>query len=612
MMKRDGKDSHLLCWAGQRPRSGSDLRTAEQKARAAIAAAKRRRGGQFVKAGVKTVLPVRSQAQRAERDIETLKKKFDKFVTNTKTAAATLIAQHSSSLITLNARLAVKDEELEKLKKAARTAARTRKPTYKAGRERLLHGGSTLPTKLKLAKRLETLLAAKFATPAARKQALYEHFLRHPDDYYSITSHGVTRPAFDQLCKDNKAWLIPIQQDVIDRIEKEWSLAKMLSLQIHCKVGGAEKYQHMINILAKNYNEEARKWIPKELYEGSGVYLPMLKSKNGVIDYRAAIIAENPLIQDEHGTAVWLDLDKLVDEVIRDDRTQGYLQARTELDSDTVWLHWGGDAAGWLRGLKHSKYGFKLVGNGRRVAQSPSCLKCILLFEGKDNYANYLEYLAPFFPVIEKLRKEGVKVDNTHYHVKQTFGADYVLLSEIMGHSGASGLNGCCLCEQLSKDYGRVITDSNRRRVPFKAKMRTTESMAAAAHRPYTTGPDIKCPYCDEPFPDKAAVKASVPPQNEKERTRFQQTHAGMRFGTPPLFPNIAIPSLIICILHTLLRLCAITFQRTIVVNLDTEEKVLLVNEVIKQVKLGCKALDVRKHSGDQRKVTEAVSFTGR
>jgi hypothetical protein len=257
-----------------------------------------------------------------QRKTKKTSEKFDKFVASTKAAASTLAAQHSSSLITLNARLAVKDEELERLRKAARSAARTRKPAFQAGSERL-HGGSTLFTKLKLAKRLETLLTAKFATQAARKQALYEHFLRHPDDYNAITSHGLTRPAFDQLCKDNKDWLIPIQQDVIDRIEKEWSLAKMLSLQIHCKVGSSKKYQHMINILGEIYSEEARKWIPKELYEGSGVYLPLLKSKNGVINYRAAIIEENPLIQDEHGTAVWLDLDKLVEEVIRDDRTQG-------------------------------------------------------------------------------------------------------------------------------------------------------------------------------------------------------------------------------------------------------------------------------------------------
>jgi hypothetical protein len=87
-----------------------------------------------------------------------------------------------------------------------------------------------------------------------------------------------------------------------------------------------------------------------------------------------------------------------------------------------------------------------------------------------------------------------------------------------------------------------------------------------------------------------------------------------MRFGNPPLFSNISIACLIICILHTLLRLCAITFQRTkVVVNLDTEEKVKQVNEVIKQVGLGCKPLDVRNlHSGDARKDTEAVSFTGR
>jgi hypothetical protein len=239
-------------------------------------------------------------------------------------------------------------------------------------------------------------------------------------------------------------------------------------------------------------------------------------------------------------------------------------------------------------------------------------MRCVLLFEGKDSYGNYLEYLGPFFPVIARLAKEGVEVDNTQYSVKQILGADYVLMAEAMGHYGASGLNGCCLCEEHRKDWGKVVTGSDGRRVPPASKMRTTESMAAAAHRPYTTGPEVSCLYCDEPFPDEAAVKASKAPENEEQRKRFQQAHLGMRFGTPPLFPNISIACLIICILHTLLRLCAITFQCTIVVNLDTEEKVKQVNEVIKQVGLGCKPLDVRKHSGDARKDTEAVSFTGR
>lgn len=84
-------------------------------------------------------------------------------------------------------------------------------------------------------------------------------------------------------------------------------------------------------------------------------------------------------------------------EAIWDDRTHGYLQAKMQpVGSDTVWLHWGSDAAGWLRGVKHSKCGFKLVGKGRVVAQSPSNLRCVLLFEGKDSYDNYLEYLGPF------------------------------------------------------------------------------------------------------------------------------------------------------------------------------------------------------------------------
>jgi hypothetical protein len=353
-----------------------------------------------------------------------------------------------------------------------------------AQRQRLLYGGTSNTTRIKLAKQLDTLLSQRFATSDARKQALYEHFLRHPSDYYAITNDGITKSAFEKLCKDHPEWLIPIQQDVLDKIEEHWTLAKCLSLQIHCKVVSSEKYQRAINILGKTYSEAAQKWIPKELYEGTGLYIPLLKSKNKVSSFRDSIVAKNPIIQDENGAAVWLDLDRLVEEAIADDRAKGYLQTRAAISEDTIWLHWSGNAAGWLRGLNHSKFGFKLVGNGRVVSQSPSNMKCVLIFEGKDKYANYKEYLAPFFPVMGKLKSEGVTVGNTHYTVKQTLGADDALFSEFMGHSGASATNGCCLCDQDKKDYGKIIVDATGRRVPLKSTPRTMESMVAAAHRP--------------------------------------------------------------------------------------------------------------------------------
>jgi hypothetical protein len=156
----------------------------------------------------------------------------------------------------------------------------------------------------------------------------------------------VDRAAFELFCKDHPEWLVPIQQDVVDTIQKHWSLARCLFMQIHCKVGAQEKFQHLINLLAKVYNKEAKKWIRKELYQDSGVYIPLLKSKNAVSAYGKSILLENPVIQDEEGTAVWIDLDRLLEETILDDRKDGYLQSRVHLDEDTVWLHWGEDAAG--------------------------------------------------------------------------------------------------------------------------------------------------------------------------------------------------------------------------------------------------------------------------
>lgn len=210
---------------------------------------------------------------------------------------------------------------------------------------------------------------------------------------------------------------------------------------------------------------------------------------------------------------------------------------------------------------------------------------------------------------MDELKEEGLNCKGTHYEV--TFGADYVLMAEAMGHSGASSTNGCCLCEQHKRLYGRVVTNSEGRRVPLKATPRTREQMAAAAHRPLTTGPDVECPYCQEKFPDQAAVDASVASANEAERAAYQLKHCGMRFGTPPLF-NFPVAAIVLCILHCLLRLVAITFQRTILVNLDTQEKVDAVNEVISNLHLGCKKIELRKTSGERRADTIAIAFTGR
>jgi hypothetical protein len=69
-------------------------------------------------------------------------------------------------------------------------------------------------------------------------------------------------------------------------------------------------------------------------------------------------------------------------------------------------------------------------------------MRTVLLFEGKDNYANYKEYMQAFLPVMDKLKREGITVDGLHYTVKQLMGADYVLLAEVLGHAGHSCTQG--------------------------------------------------------------------------------------------------------------------------------------------------------------------------
>jgi hypothetical protein len=536
-------------WAGCRTRLDSVaslLRQAEKEKywrRSLEAAGKPRAAtGQFKKAPQK-VIPQRPVAERLERQEAVSQERFEKYKEEMRKTIAAMQEQLLQALQGLRAKLESKDKKIRMLKMLHHNAT-----PFQAAFTRPLLGGHTAPTRLKLARQLESLLSLKFATIPARRQALYEHYQRHPSDYYPILQQGVTQAAFDDLCKLHPQWLYRYQKDVVDKIEHEWSVQKCLSIQIHSRVGSGEKYQHLINTLAKNYDEEKKKWLRCELYEkDSGVFLPLLKSKNVVTAFRGEIATEIPLLQDEAGTAVWANLQMLVEEAIRDDRTRGYLQSRVHLLEDQIWLHWGGDAAGWLRALKLSMFGFKLVGNQRVVAQSPKNLRTLLFFEGKDNYENYKEYLAPFFAIIEALTAEEITVDGTHYTVKQTMDADYVLLAEIMGHCGHSADQGCCLCDAHKVDYGRTRVDDTGRQVPLEFRQRTTEQMAAAAHRPYTTGPDVACPDCNMRFPDQAAVDAAPAPTSKTERQAYQRKHTGIRFGEAP---PLQVPRCLPCHMH--------------------------------------------------------------
>jgi hypothetical protein len=188
----------------------------------------------------------------------------------------------------------------------------------------------------------------------------------------AIKDTSVSLTSFLEACEAHPDWLNPIRREVVAEIEKFWTAEKCLSIQLHCKVGHSEKNQHLINLASKTYNTTKKVWERKELfYPGSQVYVPRFRSKNQVKGLRTEIAEEIPLIQDESGTACWTDLLALIVETIKQERQAGYLQSKEEVDKLVVWLHWSEDAAGFLRGIKHTKFDFKLVGGGRICTQSP-------------------------------------------------------------------------------------------------------------------------------------------------------------------------------------------------------------------------------------------------
>jgi hypothetical protein len=195
--------------------------------------------------------------------------------------------------------------------------------------------------------------------------------------------------------------------------------------------------------------------------------------------------------------------------------------------------------------------------------------------------------------------------------VVQSVGGDNVWLAECAGTAGHSHGNGCCLCEKHQRDYGELTTDENGRRVPVRSQPRTLKRMCAGAHRPLKTGPNEFCPYCGVAFLNQETVDNLSAPENKSQELAYQTVHCGQRVAKPPLF-LISLDEWYLCILHKLLRLAAITFQRTVEVNLDTKEKVSAINELLGSLKLGVKKIVIRTRTAASAKDTEPINFIGR
>jgi hypothetical protein len=100
-----------------------------------------------------------------------------------------------------------------------RAKVRLVKPSIET-KARPLTGGLSAPTQRRLAAELENFLLLKFATTAARDQALYKHFQRFPNRYTAITDHGLSLAGFQKACAENPEWVHPIRREVVTKIEE--------------------------------------------------------------------------------------------------------------------------------------------------------------------------------------------------------------------------------------------------------------------------------------------------------------------------------------------------------------------------------------------------------
>jgi hypothetical protein len=218
-------------------------------------------------------------------------------------------------------------------------------------------GGVSGPTLLKMANELNAYLETRFSSQESIQQALFQHNKRNRHLYSLILAADIDQAQFNAMCSQNPSWCLPVQKAVVGEIVAHYTLARCLTLQIQCRVGAQENYQDAINLFGKVYNPKTKKWERMEIGYKEGpkeerLHIPLLKSKDAVTRYGEDIHKENPILQDEEGTAAWLQgIPALFQEEIVDERTRGFLQSRKGFTSDELRVHFGGDAASYFRAV---------------------------------------------------------------------------------------------------------------------------------------------------------------------------------------------------------------------------------------------------------------------
>jgi hypothetical protein len=378
-------------------------------------------------------------------------------------------------------------------------------------------------------------------------------------------------------------------------------------------VGYRGKWQDLINITRKTFNTSTGKWELNELYEGRKIYLPSFKFKWAVNDFRAEIHREIPIMQDKSGTTAWFELPKLVEESIRDERREGYLQERRKKPEDEIRLHWGGDAAQYFRGIKTTRVGYPLPDAAKVVQNDPRQYRSVLQFEGKDDYASHKEYLVPMFPLMDGYTKEGIQADSTHYSVKQSqveaetmyFWRRRVGIAGIHPTTGAFS----------AMPKKRTSAPSSQTLVGGKCRCGTYREYWSNVQQPPTGrskwGLRKNVPTVLPLSQTKQLWMLSLPLQPKLPRPLMLQPTR--EFGLAHHLSSISLSQRSICASSTAFSDSLPSPYRGLLrAGLDTVAKVDAMNASLRALKMSCKKVGLRKKTAAPIKDTESINFIGR
>ena len=369
---------------------------------------------------------------------------------------------------------------------------------------------------------------------------------------------------------------------VVKRLRDHWTRERCLAIISYLRISWV-KYQLLLNLLSKEYDEELMKWKTVVLYGGrAAVKFPKLQPKDKLLALRKSIHDKYGLKVAEDaasGEGAVLDVEPLIGQLAMDvlkrrapaagaaeveagaaeveagaaEVESGAAEVEAAVEAGRLGLVMlalclSGDAHKLFKGVSVTRIAIKVKEPKGSYTHNPLHLGTCLLVEGPDKYENLRDALKEPMKQLTGVLRNGIRLkmprgadySATFPGCTCTMAGDMPFQQAVNGLGGGAAECGCGECTAPREEWAELADAAAR------AALRTFEVQCMLAHMPFTDPfVEFTCPKCGKKFSTMEDVDNDVGPAHgivgkkkiDKANLDYRRVHSNTTHHQPPQFP---------------------------------------------------------------------------